>query len=368
VRIAFLTPTLELHGGNLVMLKYAEYLAARGHEVTVFSPESTMECVIPGKVRVSCYRQKSSRLVYYSFQLAYLPDIVRCLRPGFDRVIPIFSPFVVHAIFARWWLGAGFKLVLFFQDFFEMIWVGNYIRFLLGREWIESRIDKVIAVSQGIAADFYRVSGVRSLVIPNGIDDLFFAGQSITKGRNILFVGRPGKEKGFDVFERAMLTVTQKAPGVEGVLVSTAVADGRLGNIRTVQYRNREQLAKLYAEALVYVHAAIGESFGLPPLEAMASGTATVLTKTIGTNDFARDEVNCLATEYGDHEGLARNILRVVQDESLRLSLEANGRLTAAEYRWSKSLDRFEQAVSGEPPGGKVPTESPTRAEGTPAT
>ena len=349
MRVAFLNPKHENHGGKQVILKYAEHLASCGHEVTIFSPQSTVECAIPTGVITHCYPPKASRLVFFSCHLAYLPEIVRCLKPGFDIVIPIFSPLIVHAIFAGWWLRAKFRLVLIFQDFFEMVWTGKYIKFLLGRRWIGTRIDRVIAVSNGIAADFQRVSGVSPLVIPNGIDEIFFAERNDVKTRKILFVGRPGKSKGFDVFEKAMALVTAEIPDVHGVLVSSAVEDGRIGNIQTVRYQTREQLRKLYAEALVYVHASIGESFGLPPLEAMASGAATVLTKTSGTNDYARDNENCLATEYGDHEGLSRNILRVIRDEQLRLRLEATGRQTAAAYKWTNSLRRFEQVVSGVP-------------------
>jgi len=327
------------------MLRYAEYLAAQGNEVTIIAPQFPIELVIPAGVKTALYPQKSSRYVHYTFKLAYLGEITRELAKGFDVVIPIFTPLVVHAIYARWRLRSRYHILLLFQDFFEMIWVGRYLRFILGRRSFVNKIDLVVAVSRGIADDFNSVSGVRPRVIPNGIEDVFYAGEQAMKGRYVLFVGRPGKSKGFDVFEKAMALVVKDEPDISGVVVSTEVENGMIGSIQSVQFQNREQLRKLYAEALVYVHASIGESFGLPPLEAMASGTATVVTKTTGTNDYARDGVNCMANEYGDHAALARKILRLIRDESFRSQIEERGRETAAEYKWANSLRQFEQAV-----------------------
>jgi glycosyltransferase involved in cell wall biosynthesis len=207
----------------------------------------------------------------------------------------------------------------------------------------------VFAVSKGSAREFQSVSQRLPCVLPNGIDDLFFAGPAVTKRRYLLFVGRPVEAKGFDVFEKAMLLVKEQVPDIEAVLVSNVVEDGVLRNIRTVRYHSREQLRSLYAEALVYVHAAIGESFGLPPLEAMASGTAAVITNTVGTSDYARDDFNCLAVEYGDPEALARKIVSLIQDPALRLRLEAGGRATAADYQWENSLRRFEAELLARP-------------------
>lgn len=346
MRICFLTPSLQTHGGVLVMFRYAGYLAQHGHEVEIICPEEPVSSPAPDGISLRFYKALPSRLVFYSCQLGYLQRVARALRSDFDVIIPIYTPLAVHALFARWRYGLDFRIVLLYQDFFAMPWVGKYLRFLLNQTWFRRNLDKVIAVSEGSAREFQSESQISCKVIRNGIDELFFEQQPNAKGRYVLFVGRPGPSKGFDVFERAMGLVVRDCPDVKGVLVSTEVSDGMLGDIQTIRCRNRQHLRQLYSEALVYAHASIGESFGLPPLEAMAAGTAAVVTRTVGTDDYARDNHNCLAIDYGDYKALAQNIVRLIQDDNFRLRLEKNGRLTALSYQWANSLNRFEQEVA----------------------
>jgi glycosyltransferase involved in cell wall biosynthesis len=346
MKICFLTPTLGLFGGTLVMLKYAGYLAGKGHEVVILCAEGPIECPIPNGVEVCFYPTRSRRYLFYSCELAVLRDVSRCLDSGFDVVIPIYTPLAVHAVYARWRRRLAYRIVLLYQDSFGFYWVGKYLRFILARKRFVDSLDKVIAVSSTSAREFESVSRRTPEVISNGIDDAFFEEYAVRKGRDILFVGRPNPGKGFDHFEKAMYEVAKCVPDLKGVVVSSAVEDGTLDGFRTVRYRSREQLGQLYAEALVYVHACGAESFGLPPVEAMACGTAAVVTRSVGTLEYARDSFNCLMAEYGDYKGLAGNIIRLANDHDLRQRLERNGRATAMKYRWRASLEQFEAAVT----------------------
>ena len=328
------------------MLRYAGYLASLGHEVTIISPRTEVECNIPAGVKLQLFKPMPGRCVGRSCQLVYLPRVARCLRAGFDVVIPVHTPLAVHAVFAKRLYRLNFRLVLLYQDFFKMPWVGRYIRWVIARKWLANALDETIAVSEGSAREFRSASKVLPKVIPNGIEDVFFVARRPAKGRYVLFVGRPLEGKGFFVFAKAMRRVVEEVADMKGILVSTGVDDGMLGAIQTVRFRSKEQLRDLYAEALVYAHAAVGESFGLPPLEAMAAGTATVLTKTVGTDDYARDQHNCLASSFGDSEALARNIIRLIQDDNLRHRLEENGRETAARFKWEHSLKQFEAEIT----------------------
>lgn len=84
---------------------------------------------------------------------------------------------------------------------------------------------------------------------------------------------------------------------------------------------------------------------GSLPRSATACGAVRVVADTVGTEDQARGEQNCLPVSHGEHQGIARAILRRMCEGELRERLEQGGRLPAANYRWERSLARFEQEL-----------------------
>ena len=96
-----------------------------------------------------------------------------------------------------------------------------------------------------------------------------------------------------------------------------------------------ELLPGLMSGAIAFVYPSYYEGFGLPPLEAMACGTATL------TGDRA-----CLPEIVGEGalkvdpfcvEAIADGVLRLVEDEDLRATLSKLGQRQAAMYSWSKA-------------------------------
>jgi glycosyltransferase involved in cell wall biosynthesis len=71
-------------------------------------------------------------------------------------------------------------------------------------------------------------------------------------------------------------------------------------------------LAKLYSLADVFLYTSYAESFGLPPLEAMACGTPVVMSDNKGSRDYAISNFNTLISQPGDVNSLANNLLKVL--------------------------------------------------------
>lgn len=337
MRILFLTPTLKVTGGNLAMLHYAGHLAGR-HEVAVQSLDACVDCSIPSGIRVITGKNPLNwRVRLYSCYLDALWLAARRLDRHYDLLVPIHAPLLVHAVQLRKKLGRQPKILLFFQDFFEMPFIGKYIRWLLRRRSMTRWIDSVVAVSTGIGREVAQLSGREVSVVPYGIDDEFFVEQPVAKKPQVLFVGQPGRHKGFDVFVRAMRRVVQAFPQVRACVVAANAWNCRHDFIDCVTRPSRDQLRRIYAESTVYVHAALGESFGLPPVEAMACGTAVVLTENIGTAEYAVDRSNCLTVRYGDVDRIVQSTCELLGDAGLRERLQQNGRDTAGRYRWDRA-------------------------------
>jgi hypothetical protein len=104
------------------------------------------------------------------------------------------------------------------------------------------------------------------------------------------------------------------------------------------------ELAKLYAVSDIAVCPSWFESFPLPPLEAMASGTA-VVTTDYGTEDYAVHEENALVVGTRRVNDLAAAICRLVEDGHKRNRLASAGRKTAENFTWDRAVQRREQIL-----------------------
>jgi glycosyltransferase involved in cell wall biosynthesis len=105
--------------------------------------------------------------------------------------------------------------------------------------------------------------------------------------------------------------------------------------LRFTGYISEEDLAALYSSCKAFIYPSLYEGFGLPPLEAMACG-APVITSRIGSITAVVGEAAYLI-EPTDASGLARSILKLLEDESARDHLRQQGRARAAEFTWEKT-------------------------------
>jgi glycosyltransferase involved in cell wall biosynthesis len=87
-----------------------------------------------------------------------------------------------------------------------------------------------------------------------------------------------------------------------------------------------------------FVFPSLYEGFGLPPLEAMASGTP-VLTSNVSSLPEIVDDAALLVDPY-DPEAIADGMRRILSDTSLRARLIDRGHVRAARFSWEQSVKR----------------------------
>ncbi len=103
-------------------------------------------------------------------------------------------------------------------------------------------------------------------------------------------------------------------------------------------YVAREDLPALYSAARVFVYPSLCEGFGMPPLEAMACGTAVVASTSTSLPEVLGDAA--LLVNPLDVDALAQAIEAVVRDAALRERLRAAGLARARTFRWADSASR----------------------------
>ncbi|HEV3141710.1 MAG TPA: glycosyltransferase family 1 protein [Vicinamibacterales bacterium] len=118
--------------------------------------------------------------------------------------------------------------------------------------------------------------------------------------------------------------------------------------VRFLGYLPEETLAVMYRLSGVFVFPSLYEGFGLPPLEAMASGTPVVTSNVSSLPEVAGDAA-MLVDPY-DPEALADAMVRVLTDETLRKDLRRRGLERARQFSWEQSVRRVRE-IYGEVAG-----------------
>jgi glycosyltransferase involved in cell wall biosynthesis len=112
-------------------------------------------------------------------------------------------------------------------------------------------------------------------------------------------------------------------------------------HVRFLGYLPEETLAVMYRLAGVFVFPSLYEGFGLPPLEAMASGTPVVTSNVSSLPEVAGDAA-VLVDPY-DPAAIADGICRVLTDETLRRDLRRKGIARARQFSWEQSVRRIHE-------------------------
>jgi glycosyltransferase involved in cell wall biosynthesis len=111
--------------------------------------------------------------------------------------------------------------------------------------------------------------------------------------------------------------------------------------VRFLGYLPEETLAVMYRLAGVFVFPSLYEGFGLPPLEAMASGTPVVTSNVSSLPEVAGDAA--LLVDPYSPDSIADGIFAILTDEGIRLDLRAKGLVRARQFSWEASVQRVRE-------------------------
>ena len=224
-----------------------------------------------------------------------------------------------------------------------------------------TRAAHVIAVSQSTARDLMEATGLaqdRITVIPLGVSSAFrpdgpalsldaFPGADRVRGGCLLHTGglhpRKNLPRLLDAYADVRKTmsippliiagdVTTRwgrevvAETAERALTDDVIFPGHVGDA---------VLPALCRAATVALYPSLYEGFGLPILEAMASGTPVITSNRSSMAEVAGDAAVLVNPE--SVEGLAGALRRVLSDEQLRHELRARGLARSRQFTWERT-------------------------------
>ena len=353
MRISFILSSLWLSGGVRVVVEYANRLTMRGHQVTLIAPGGTLDPDMLAEVSPCVHVRQSpiARGPHMSVgqKLRLTWSMARAV-PSSDVILSTHTPTTAAGFLAtRLWRRG--RPVWFYQDYREMFIGRPYEGWLLRHalRWHEG----ALAVSDYARQELNSYCPGDVVVVGEGLShpELFHppapnARPNADGQRRILYLGDMRPRKGLFDFLQAASLVYKCLKDIRLWIVSKE--DCHIESDVSFEYiyrPARAELARLYGTCDLFVSASWWESFGLPPLEAMACGAPVVLTDSRGVREYARPGENCLLVPIRDPQALAEAMLRVLTDRSLAARLRRNGPPTAARFTWESAVDRFEHAL-----------------------
>jgi glycosyltransferase involved in cell wall biosynthesis len=106
-------------------------------------------------------------------------------------------------------------------------------------------------------------------------------------------------------------------------------------------YVPREEIARHYASAHVFVLPSYNEGMSVATLEAMAAGLPVVVTRTGGTAELVQEGSNGFAFDWADVDTLVERLRCLATErDRARLMGEASS-IHAASFTWKAASDRY---------------------------
>lgn len=109
---------------------------------------------------------------------------------------------------------------------------------------------------------------------------------------------------------------------------------------------DREAHNRIYNEAAIYIAASENEGWGLTVGEAMACGAAVACTDNRGFQEMVKDGVTGLLSPVNDAEALGRNIIRLIEDDALRVQLARQGHEFIRQFSWENSYQTLQKDLT----------------------
>lgn len=219
--------------------------------------------------------------------------------------------------------------------------------------------DRVIAVSQYTAqmiVSRYKIDTAKVRIVHNAFtleDNRVFTKERIFKGPTILFLGRLTLQKGPDYYLDVAEKVLEKHPSARFIMAGTGDMARKLlrrsaklklkNRFLFAGFLNRKQVEIILQASDIYVLPSVSEPFGISPLEAMAFGVTSIISKQSGVSEVVH---NAYKVDYWDVDLMAQTIIELIENPQKRIAMGFNGMKEVNRIHWNEAADKIRKVYS----------------------
>ena len=354
--IALMIETGGPGGAEHLLLRLAESLRSRGHEVCPVCPDNRQPWL------ADSFRARGFDPAFVSPRRAVDPGVVRDIvriarRRRVDVIHSHEFDMAVHGTFAARLLRCPHVITMHGGRYYAARWARR-----LALRWAARWSDAIVGVSASVVADLER-----TLRLPRGTARLVHNGVSFEPGRRervraelglrpdeklIVAIGSLYPVKGHIVLLRALADIDARATpwhlaiagrgGEERGLRDFGAEHGMAERVHLLGYRS--DVSDVLAAADIYAMPSLSEGLPLSLLEAMSAGKAIVASDTGGIPEAVANGRDALLVPPGDHAALAAALRALLDDagERERLGAEAKAHVTAT-FGLDRMTDGYER-------------------------
>ena len=357
MNLLYITNGINGAGGlERVLAVKASYLADElGYEVHILSlnePQPQPFYGFSSKLQFHSCEVKGNPFEYIFSYIKSIKRIVDIIKPDIisvcdDGLKGFFTPMILGKnkpiIYER-----HVSKAIEMHEHFSWIKKGSiFLKWNL-MSFLAKKFDAFVVLTNGNIQEWKHLKNLH--VIPNPLS-FYPNGSSTLQNKKVIAVGKQGYQKGYDLllqaWQKATIDIEDWKLEIYGKIEPQEklieLAD-QLGISESVAFFSpTQQIEEKYLDASLFVLSSRFEGFGMVLIEAMACGLPCVsFDCPHGPADIIRHEEDGILVKAEDVNALAASIIRLIQDEELRIKMGANAHENVKRYLSENVLPQWD--------------------------